>query len=438
VRIFLSIEDAEPEIDHVVQSSHDDILIVGAGIGGLTLALSLYAAGFGKRVRIFETVPELKPVGGGINLGPHAIKVFSDLGLEEALVAVSKQPHDYAFFTSHGQFVYREPWGKAAGHQWPHISIHRAELHKVLANAVVARMGAQSLQLGCRCIGVAQDAKSATATIQRGAVSEPETHAGSVLIGCDGVRSFVRGTLYPGEGPARFHGINLWRGVARHKPFLTGNSIARVGAMRTTIIIYPIRDNVDADGDQLVNWVAEVEGQSAVPADWNGQGRLEDFFPKYANWTFDWLDVAGMIRNTDPILAYPMVDRDPLTRWTFERITLLGDAAHPMFPRGGNGGAQAILDAKALAQHISKSPENLPDALTTYEAERLPATTKVVLQNRTAPPNLIVDTVEKASGGKPFSKVEDVISPEELRDIFATYQKVAGYHVDLVGKRQDQ
>ncbi len=419
----------------MVQSNNDDILIVGAGIGGLTLALSLHAAGLGKRVRVFEAVQELKPVGGGINLGPHAIKVLSGLGLEPALLAVSKQPYDYAFFTSHGQFVYREPWGKAAGHQWPHISIHRAELHKVLANAVVERMGPASLQLGCRCIGVAQDETSARATVERVDSGKPETRPGSVLIACDGVRSFVRSVLYPNEGPPRFHGINLWRGVATHKPFLTGNSIARVGAMHTTIIIYPIRDNVDGDGNQLVNWVAEVESPAAVPADWNGKGRLEDFFPKYANWNFDWLDVASLIKNTNPILAYPMVDRDPLTRWTFGRLTLLGDAAHPMFPRGGNGGAQAILDASALARHLSDASEDLPGALLKYEAERLPATTKVVLQNRTAPPNLIVDTVEKASGGKPFNKVEDIISPEQLREIFANYQKTAGYHVDLVGKR---
>jgi 2-polyprenyl-6-methoxyphenol hydroxylase-like FAD-dependent oxidoreductase len=271
--------------------------------------------------------------------------------------------------------------------------------------------------------------------VQRVDSGRREKHEGCVLIGCDGVRSFVRSVLYPNEGPPRFHGINLWRGVATRKPFLTGNSIARVGAMHTTIIIYPIRDNIDGEGNQLINWVAEVESASAVPADWNGQGRLDDFFPKYANWNFDWLDVPGMIKSTDPILAYPMVDRDPLTRWTFGRVTLLGDAAHPMFPRGGNGGAQAILDASALARHLSDSPENLPDALRKYEAERLPATTKVVLQNRTAPPNLIVDTVEKASGGKPFDKVEDIISPEELREIFASYQKTAGYHVDLVGKR---
>lgn len=418
----------------MAQSSNDDILIVGGGIGGLTLALTLHAAGLGAQVRVFDVVSEFKPVGGGINLGPHAIKVLTELGLQDALIGVSKQPHDYAFFTKNGQLVYREPWGKTAGHQYPHISIHRAELHKVLAEAVIDRLGPQCLQMGKRCSGLAQDDNKVTATFVDMTSGEEETHSASVLIGCDGVRSLVRKTLLPNEGSPRFHGINLWRGVARAKPFLTGNSIARVGAMHTTIIIYPIRDNVDADGNQLINWVAEVDSKSAVEADWNGKARLEDFFSHYESWTFDWLNVAELIKGTDPILAYPMVDRDPLTRWTYGRVTLLGDAAHPMFPRGGNGGAQAILDAKAMAEHMAAAKGDLPKALLAYDAERVPATTKVVLQNRSAPPNLIVDTVEKITNGKRFDRIEDVIPAEKLREIFANYQKVAGYHVDVVGK----
>ena len=418
--------------------SNDTVIIIGGGIGGLTLALSLHAAGRGDKVRVFETVQDLKPVGGGINLGPHAMKVFCELGLESALLEVSKQPHDYAFFTKRGQLVYREPWGKAAGHQWPHISIHRSELHKVLVDAVMARMGPDALRLGHRCVRVSQDENSASATFVRSGSHSEDTHTGAALIGADGVHSVVRKTLNPNEGEPRFHGINLWRGVARHKPFLTGSSIARVGAMHATIIIYPIRDNVDEDGNQLVNWVVEVDSKSAVKADWNGIARLEDFYPIFENWKFDWMDVAALIRSTDPILAYPMVDRDPLERWTDGRITLLGDAAHPMFPRGGNGGAQAILDADNLARQLGQSSGDVRGALQKYEADRRPATTRVVLQNRTAPPNLIVDTVEKMTEGKTFDKIEDVVSPEKLREIFADYQKVAGYHVDVVGKQKRQ
>lgn len=420
------------------KTNEDPIIIIGGGIGGLTLALSLHAAGLGDRVRIFETVQELKPVGGGINLGPHAMKVFCELGLENALLPVSKQPQDYAFFTKRGQLVYREPWGKAAGHKWPHVSIHRSELHKVLIDAVKARMGAGALHLGHRCIRVSQDENFVSATFALAGNDTEDTHTGAVLVGADGVHSIVRKTLKPGEGEPRFHGINLWRGVARRKPFLTGASIARVGAMHATIIMYPIRDNVDDEGNQLVNWVVEVDSKSAVKADWNGIARLEDFYPIFENWVFDWMDVAALIRGTDPILAYPMVDRDPLERWTHGRITLLGDAAHPMFPRGGNGGAQAILDGENLARQIGQSPDDVVAALQAYEAERRPATTRVVLQNRTAPPNLIVDTVEKMTEGKTFDKIEDVVPPEKLREIFANYQKVAGYHVDVVSKQQGQ
>jgi 2-polyprenyl-6-methoxyphenol hydroxylase-like FAD-dependent oxidoreductase len=130
-----------------------------------------------------------------------------------------------------------------------------------------------------------------------------------------------------------------------------------------------------------------------------------------------------------------MVDRDPLERWTFGRVTLLGDAAHPMYPQGGNGGAQAILDAATLARLLA-SEADAAAALKAYEAARLPPTSRIVLQNRSAPPNVIVDTVEQRTGGKRFDKLEDVISQDELRTIFERYQKVAGYHVQQVGRAQ--
>jgi 2-polyprenyl-6-methoxyphenol hydroxylase-like FAD-dependent oxidoreductase len=412
-----------------------DIIIIGGGIAGLTLALATHASGAAARIRIFEAAPDIRALGVGINLGPHAIKELSAVGLLDDLVAVSCQPQDYAFFTRHGQLVYREPWGMAAGHQWPHISILRSELHRVLLEAVHARLGRDSVMLGRRCVGFEQDETRVVARFVDAAGATLAPQSGDALIACDGIHSVVRAQFFPDEGPFVYRGTNLWRGVTRRQPFLTGRSIARIGARHSTLITYPIRNDIDADGNQLVNWVAEIEREVAVPVDWSKPGKLEDFFPVYQDWHFDWLDVAEMIRNAEQILSYPMVDRDPLERWTFGRVTVMGDAAHPMYPQGGNGGAQAIIDAATLGRLLKSEPDPVA-ALKAYEAQRLPATGRIVLQNRSAPPNVIVDTVEQRIGDRRFDKLEDVISQDELRAIFERYQKVAGYHVTQTAQPQ--
>jgi 2-polyprenyl-6-methoxyphenol hydroxylase-like FAD-dependent oxidoreductase len=410
-----------------------DIVIIGGGIGGLTMALALHASGAARRIRVYEAAAEMKALGVGINLGPHAMKELSALGLEEALVATSCQPQDYAFFTRHGQLVYREPWGKAAGHQWPHISLLRPDLQRVLLGAVRERIGTDNFSTGHRCVGVEQNGDRVTARFVGPDGTPLPAAEGDVLIACDGIHSAVRTQFYPDEGPFKFRGFNLWRGTAVHKPFLTGSSIARIGARHSTLIIYPLRNNYDGQGNLLVNWVAEIEGDVAVPVDWNKPGQLADFFPTYQDWVFDWMDVPALMKSARQILSYPMVDRDPLPRWSFGRITLLGDAAHPMYPQGGNGGAQSILDAATLARLLKSEPDPV-SALKSYEDVRLPVTSKIVVQNRTAPPNVIVDTVEQRTGGKRFDRLEDVITQDEMKAMFESYQRVAGYHVKQVSR----
>ena len=250
---------------------------------------------------------------------------------------------------------------------------------------------------------------------------------GRVAVACDGIHSAVRKQLYPDEGPPRWSGVNMWRGVTPHAPFLSGATMVRAGWLSVgKMVIYPIRNDIDGAGRQLVNWVAELECAEPVRRDWNARGSLDDFFPTFADWRFDWLDVAALIRSTETVLAYPMVDQDPLPRWSFGRVTLLGDAAHPMVPRGSNGAGQAILDARCLADELAAhgvGPKRSPHTT----AVRNAATAKVVLANRSTPPDAILREVHERSGDKPFARIEDVVSREELARIADNYKQVAGH-----------
>ena len=260
-----------------------DILIIGGGIGGQTLALALHATGIPFRIRIHEAAPSLMPLGVGINLQPHAIRELAGLGLLDALARVGIEAQEFAYFTHHGQLVYREPSGLFAGYKYPHFSIHRGELLMVLYGAASERIGAANIVTGQRCIAVEEDVRGATAHfVDSQGRALPSLHA-DLVIACDGIHSAVRKQFYPREGPPVFHGINLWRGLTRAKPFLTGASVTRVGGLYTTgkLVIYPIRNNVDAAGNQLLNWNTEVVTDRLAPVDWNAPGRLEDFFPIY-------------------------------------------------------------------------------------------------------------------------------------------------------------
>ncbi len=407
-----------------------DVIVVGGGIGGLTLGLMLQRAGIA--CRVFEAAPEIRELGVGINLLPHATRMLSGLGLREALAAVAVETRENCFFNRHGQLIWKEACGLAAGYDWPQFSIHRADLHGVLLDAARRELGDDRVILGHQCAGFEQDEAGVTVRFTdpvSGAALDSVT--GTVAIGCDGFHSVFRRQLHPDEGPPHYGGINVWRGVTRWPTYLTGASMARAGSLKLgKIVIYPIRDNVDGEGRQLINWATEIESDTRKANDWNTPGRMEDFFENFAHMHFDWLDVAAMIEAADMILEYPMVDRDPVDFWTAGRVTLLGDAAHPMYPRGSNGAAQAILDADLLTRLLAEGLKGggEPEAiLRAYEAERLPATAAIVRTNRTTPPDTVINLVEERTGGAPFERREDVISDEELAQINDAYKTVTGY-----------
>ena len=404
----------------------NSILIAGGGVGGLTLALSLHQAGIA--CRVFEAAPEIRSLGVGINLLSHAMRELTELGLLDALKAVAVETREVCFYNRFGQFIHKEPRGKFAGYDWPQLSIHRGDLHEVLLAAVRERLGGGAFVLGKKAVGFTQEADRITLQFEDG-TSAP----GSAVIGCDGIHSAIRKQLHPGEGPPAYQGINMWRGVTRGKPYLSGASMVIAGWLEAgKMVIYPIRNL--PDGNQLINWVAEIQSPRNVLQDWNLAGKLDDFYPVFAGRSHDWLDIDALIRNADSILEYPMVDREPLSHWTEGRVTLLGDAAHPMYPRGSNGGGQAILDARVLTGCL-KREHGVPNALKAYEENRMKPAYEVVLANRAIGPDAILRTVHERTEDKPFGKIEDVISAEEMVDSGENYKRIAGFEREALRNR---
>jgi 5-methylphenazine-1-carboxylate 1-monooxygenase len=403
-----------------------NVIIVGGGIGGFTLALCLRRAGID--CRIYELAPEIRPLGVGINILPHASRELGQLGLESALSQISVLTREAVFFNRFGQLIYREALGRYAAYDDPQYSIHRGELQKMLVDAATERLGAERIFTGWKCVGVDQDAAGATARFEATATGTalPPQRA-DLVVGCDGLHSVIRKALHPHEGPPLYSGVNMWRGVSVWPPILSGASMIRAGWLtHGKMVIYPIRDNVDGRGRQLVNWVAELETTKFKNRDWSRPGDINDFIAAFADWHFAWLDVPALIRAAATILEFPMVDQDPLPWWSQGRVTLLGDAAHPMYPRGSNGAGQAILDARALTDALIEHGDPA-QALKAYDAKRLPFTAEVVRMNRKNPPDAILREVFERTHDKPFRRVEDVISHEELVALSDGYKRVAGF-----------
>ncbi len=411
------------------------VLIAGAGIGGLTLALSLHQIGV--KARVYESVDRLEALGVGINLLPHAVRELTELGLQDELARVAIPTSSLSYYSKHGQAIWSEPRGIAAGYRWPQFSIHRGELQMILHRAALMRLGRESIVTGHHLASFEETAHGVRAHFaDRRSGDARGTAEGSVLIAADGIHSTVRAQFVPDEGPPLWNGAILWRGITEGRPFLDGRSMIMAGHERQKFVCYPISRRAHDTGGAVLNWIAELKFTADHVwrrEDWSRPGRLAEFLPKFEDWSFDWLDVPGLIRGAHACFEYPMVDRDPLDRWTRGRVTLLGDAAHPMYPIGSNGASQGILDARVLTREIlDKGPTAA--ALEAYEAERNPATARIVLANRGNGPEQVMQMVEdRAPGG--YERIEDVLSPSELEGAAAGYKRLAGFDRETLNAR---
>jgi 5-methylphenazine-1-carboxylate 1-monooxygenase len=404
----------------------DDIIIAGGGIGGLTAALSLHRAGFA--VRVFESVDRIQALGVGINLLPHAVRELDALGLAGQLAANGITPSTLAYFTKRGEPIWDEPRGLAAGYRWPQISIHRGVLHTILHEAAEAEIGADRIHTGCHLDRFVETSAGIEVTfIDRRSGVVVATAQGSMLVACDGIHSVARKHFYPNEGMPKWNGSLLWRGLADGPPVFDGRTMLWAGHPRQKFVLYPVLDL--PAGRQQLNFIAELRTESTElleREDWNRAGDLADFLPQFEDWVFPWLDVPALIASAPGTFLFPMVDRDPVEHWSFGRTTLLGDAAHPMYPIGSNGASQAILDARTLTGCLLCHVDDVDGALRRYDEARRPATSAIVLANRGLGPELPMQLVEeRAPDG--FERLSDVVTAEEILAVTDGYRKMAGF-----------
>ncbi len=412
------------------------VLIAGGGIGGLTLAMMLRQRGI--LAEIFEQSSEIRELGVGINTLPHAIKELADLGLLPALDRVAIRTRELVYMNRFGQDIWREPRGTDAGFDVPQFSIHRGRLQRIIHQAAAAELGESNIHTNCRLGSFQQDEAGITAWFFDRDGRHVRTARGDVLVGADGIHSTIRASLFPGEGSPSWNGIMLWRGATDWPAFMDGRSMIIAGGMDAKAVLYPIADGLRPD-TRLTNWAIAVKlGDGTQPPprreDWSRRGRLEDLMPHVQRFSIPQADVKALIMATPEFWEYPMCDRDPLPRWTHGRVTLMGDAAHPMYPVGSNGASQAILDARCLADQLV-SADSPQQALHAYEQIRLPATTQIVCMTRRGGPEGVIDAVD-ALAPQGFVNVEDVLGFEHRKAIVRGYATAAGFTQEKVNLSQ--
>ena len=386
----------------------------------------------GEPAVVLESVRELAPLGVGINLQPNAIRELYDLGFEGELDAIGIEAREWALVGRSGNDVWAEPRGREAGYRWPQYSVHRGELQMLLYRAVLERLGPDAVRTGHRVTGYRSAAD--------GIVAEVDTRdggtvdiAGDVLIAADGLHSAIRQQMHPTQPPPQWGGQVLWRGATQGPPIRSGASFTLVGSLEQRFVHYPI-SAVDPDtGLQLQNWIAELTfdtSHGTPSSDWNTQVDIDKFLPEFESWDFDWLDIPSLVRGAPAVWEFPMVDRDPVDRWTDGRACLIGDAAHVMYPVGSNGASQAIVDARVMGAKMLQLGVT-PGALAAFESELIDDMSALVLRNRGHGPVGILGLVDERCGGV-FDDINDVIPRAEVEAYMANYKAAAGFAIEAL------
>ena len=413
----------------------DRVIIAGGGIGGLAMALTLHQIGV--PCIVYEAVREMRPLGVGINMQPNAVRELYDLGITEAdLDRVGLPAKEWALVGLNGNDIYSEPRGKLAGYNWPQYAVHRGQFHLLLYDKVVERIGKEAVQLATRVSGYRKDAGGGvTAFVERdGATAEVQ---GALLIGADGIHSAIRAQMHPDQPPIHWGGAVMWRGTTWGKPIRTGASFVGLGTHRQRMVFYPISQPDPKTGLSIINWIAEVtmdNSEGWKQSGWFRQVPVTDFVHHFDGWVWDWLDVPALIRGADTVFENPMIDRDPVPSWQDGPVALLGDAAHPMYPTGSNGGSQAIIDARTLGAAMVASGVT-PAALAAYDAKFCGPVSQLVLRNRGAGPFGLLNIVDERCGGT-FNNIDDVIPPKERAEFMAGYKAAAGFAIESLNKAE--
>lgn len=406
------------------------VLICGAGISGLTLGLSLHQVGV--PFRIIEAIAELRPLGFGINLQPHAARELYDLGLKDKLDRIGLRTERMAYFSARGQEIWSEPRGIQAGYLYPQYSIHRGALQMMLHETLLERCGPGAILAGAKVSEWFETAQGLEVVLKdRQYGFELDRLKGSVLVACDGARSTVRKTLFPEVSAPNFRHTMMWRGVSHGPRFLGGRTMTISGEKGRKLVAYPIENR--GKDDSFIHWIADIDRapqRDLDKQDWSRRGDIADVLPSFEDWHFDWLDVADLIRRTELVWEWPLIDRDPLPSWAAGRIALLGDAAHPMYPIGSNGASQGILDARVMAREIRDLGENA-HALASYDEIRREPVNAIMRANRGEGPDAVLDAVaERAPDG--FDDIDAVISEAERRGFSERYKQAAGLTVEQI------